>query len=96
MAGTGGPGGFPPTALGGAQAGQSDVKVIWLLDENGDAMPRSVKIGATDGKMSEVIVGRGIEEGAQVIVGFSLSEEGDDDGGTSERGPGGPPGFRMF
>jgi HlyD family secretion protein len=96
MAGIGGRGGFPSMTSGDAQAGQNDVKMIWLLDENGDAMPRPVRIGATDGKMSEVIGGRGIEEGVQIIVGVSLSEDGDNDGGTAARGPGGPPGFKIF
>ena len=77
-------------------AGQEDIKIVWLLDEDGDAIPRPVRIGATDGKMSEIIGGWGLAEGTRVIVGFSESADGGSDAESQESGPGRPPGFRIF
>ncbi len=96
VAGTVGQGGSPLTAFAESATGQSDVKMIWLLDERGGVMPRQVSIGATDGKMSEVIGGQGVAEGAKVIVGISQSEDGNSDIASQDGGSDRPPGFRIF
>jgi hypothetical protein len=56
-----------------------------------------VKTGATDGKMTEIVRGRGIEEGTKVIIGFgqtSKSKTPTPQQSQQPRGMGGPP--RLF
>ena len=92
-----GPAASGSAASGSSWAGQaaSDHKVLWLLGQDGKVEMRPVKTGATDGKMTEIVSARGIDEGMNVIVGLNgqsaSSSEGQRSGSQSR-----PHGFRLF
>ena len=65
--GSGGP------SLGGTRDDSS--AMVWYLDEEGRLTATRIVKGVTDGRMTEVAQGRGIEEGMQVIVGVNEIEE---------------------
>ena len=76
----GGPGaGGSPGSAGGtsfAGGGPDDTSgMLWYLDEKGRLVASRITKGVTDGRMTEVVRGRGIEEGMQVITGVSEVEE---------------------
>lgn len=76
-------GGMPATGAGGAFGQKSgndailafafrgDVPegaaVLWALDDEGNAVPKPIVKGVTDGRSTEIASGRDIEEGMQVI-----------------------------
>ena len=67
--------------------------MLWFLDENGRATATRVRLGITDGRMTQ-IEGRGIEEGMQVISGVTVTGESGSpnpfqSGGQPVRRPGG-------
>jgi len=68
--GGGSTGGGAPGGWGG---GNSNRAMLWYLDENGNISVLPVQTGITDGSQTEVI-GRGVEEGMQVIAGVSVVE----------------------
>jgi HlyD family secretion protein len=88
--------GLLPMHGGGSPAGSGETKTVWLLDEHGQARPRPVRVGATDGKMTELVGASGIAEGAQVIVGMSQSQEGGAQATSAAQSQRRPPGFRIF
>jgi hypothetical protein len=73
--------------------GAPSARVLWLLDQNGRVSMRPVVPGPTDGKMIEISPGRGIEEGATVIVGFNGQSTTTSTSGSDRHGP---PGMRIF
>jgi HlyD family secretion protein len=62
---------------------------LWLLDEQGRLSMRMVRTGITDGRMTEIVKGRDIQEGMKVISGIREKT-----GQTNTALPAGPGGFR--
>jgi len=76
-------GGSPHGGMGGMPmgGGSDDTSgMVWHLDDKGRLAVTRITKGVTDGKMTEVVKGRGIEEGLQVIVSVTEAEE---DNGSS-------------
>ena len=68
---------------------------LYLLDDKGKPSMAFVRTGATDGKMTEIVRGRGIEEGVKVIIGFAQTGKTTTQTPQQQpRGFGGPP--RLF
>ncbi len=81
--GGGGSGSGPPGGMGGMGGmggGSSDdtSAMLWYLDDKGRLSVTRVVKGVTDGRMTEIVRGRDIEEGLKVIV--SVTEPDEDDG----------------
>jgi len=75
----------------------SDLKQIWYLDEYGNLSMEMVKVGATNGTLTEIVRGRNVTEGMKVITGADT--EGDSkksSSSTSTRGSFGPGPRPMF
>jgi HlyD family secretion protein len=75
--------------------GQSDRKAVWYVDDAGNIALDPIKIGATDGKYTEIVSSRAVEEGMQIIASLAQSAQaasGSGSSGSSRR----PPGFRIF
>ncbi len=89
--------GFPAGGAGGF-AMPADRGAVWFLDGEGRPRMDFVQTGATDGKNTEIVRSRGLEEGVKVITG--LTEKANPAAtpaasGSRQRGfGGGPP--RMF
>ena len=69
---------------------------LWYLDENGKLKMSPVTTGLTDGKNTEIVRGRNIKEGMQVISGIMDSDTKKTSNSSpfnSNQGPGGPGGF---
>ena len=68
-------GGFPGMG-GGAFGGQMprDLGRLWYLDEKGNLSITMIRLGATDGRMTEIVMGRNVQEGLKVIS--SVSQPG--------------------
>ncbi len=78
--GAGGSGGGPPGGMGGMGGmggGSSDdtSAMLWYLDGKGRLNATRVVKGVTDGRMTEIVRGRDVEEGLQVIVSVTELEE---------------------
>jgi HlyD family secretion protein len=74
-AGFGMGGGFAGAAANGdAAGGATDRAMLWTVDEEGRLMIRPVRVGLTDGTMTE-ISGRDLEVGLQIIAGVTTAEE---------------------
>jgi len=76
-------GGSPHGSMGGMSSGGSSddtTGMLWYLDDKGRLALARITKGVSDGKMTEVVKGRGIEEGMQVITSVT---EPEDDGGSS-------------
>lgn len=76
----GGPGGPPHGGVGGAMGAgggspNGSSVMLWFLDESGRLTASRVARGVTDGRTTEVVGGRGLEEGMKVIVSVTESEE---------------------
>jgi hypothetical protein len=69
---------------------------LYYLDDKGKPSMSFVKTGATDGKMTEIVRGRGVDEGVKVIIGYTQpSKDKTPTPQTQQpRGMGGPP--RLF
>lgn len=81
---------MPLAPSGGSRA---DFKAVWYL-ENGNIRLQPVKTGATDGKYTEIVDSRNLEEGTEIIK--NLTEAGQStESSQSGMGPR-PPGFRIF
>jgi HlyD family secretion protein len=52
-----------------------DVGRVWYVNEKGQLAMEIMRTGATDGRMTEIVRGRNIEEGIRVIVGIAQSAE---------------------
>jgi hypothetical protein len=98
IAPAGGPAGFGRGASGdspGAMAMPSDRGRLWTLDDQGNLMMEFVRIGASDGKMTEIVRGRNLKEGMKVIVSLTQKSKAKTQTATDpRRGFGGPP--RLF
>ncbi len=60
----------------GGAAARGNATMLWYLDEDGDVAASRVKVGITNGQMTEV-KGRGIEPGMNIIAGVTRSSESD-------------------
>jgi len=63
------PGAAPQAGAGGSGASATNGRV-WVIDENGKPKPLSVRLGLSDGGMTEIVSGN-VGEGTTVIVGNS-------------------------
>ncbi|MEA3408718.1 MAG: efflux RND transporter periplasmic adaptor subunit [Candidatus Eisenbacteria bacterium] len=72
-----GGGGGSPGGMGGMGGGASDDSsaMLWYLDDKGRLSATRIVKGVTDGRMTEVVRGRDVEEGLQVIIGVTEPEE---------------------
>jgi HlyD family secretion protein len=75
--------------------GQTDRKIVWYVDDEGNMGLEPVKVGATDGKYTEIVSARSIEEGSRIIKSLTWTVQSDAAGGSSGTS-GRPPGFRLF
>ena len=66
---------------------QSTFSMLWFLDDEGQLDMRPVRTGSTDGKFTEIAVGRDIREGMRVISGITQSSNTKSE--SSPRPPGG-------
>ena len=77
--GAGGSGSGPPGGMGGMSfgGGSSDdaSAMLWYLDDKGRLNATRIVKGVTDGRMTEIVRGRDVEEGLQVIVSVTEPEE---------------------
>ena len=64
-------GGFP--GFGGDMP--VDVGVLWYLDDAGKLAMTRIRKGVTDGRSTEIVEGRGLEAGMQVISKVLETEE---------------------
>jgi HlyD family secretion protein len=89
--------GQPGSATGGQpstqRAAPKDTAQLWYLDKNGKVNMTMIRIGATDGRMTEIVRGRNIREGMKIISGV-VSQIGQRSSTTGA--PGMPFGRRMF
>jgi HlyD family secretion protein len=103
-AGGGGGGGAPGAGsasyvgsggMGGSSSGNTNqnesMAMLWYLDDKGRLNASRIQKGVTDGRMTEVLHGRGIEEGMQVIINVNEPEA---DNGSSNPLATGPFGRR--
>ena len=67
-----------------------DVGRVWFLDNNYNLAIARLKTGATDGKMTEVVMSRELEDGMQVIVGTQQNGNEKKSNNTSRRNFGPP------
>jgi HlyD family secretion protein len=65
-------GGFPGAGANGMRKRPKDVGMLWILDDDGNPKPIRVKIGISDGQMTEVR-SSDIHEGMDVIKSINLS-----------------------
>jgi HlyD family secretion protein len=77
----------------GTPGNNPDRKVIWYVDETGDIRLEPVKVGATDGKNTEIVSSRDLKEGMQIIKSV---KDGAEAGTGSAQSQHRPPGFRLF
>jgi HlyD family secretion protein len=91
-----GEGGEKKGALGGSGKGFGATGKVFLLSA-GEPAPQAVKVGITDGVMTEV-EGSGLSEGAEVILEETDAAAGGAPGGPpgGKRGGGGPGRMRVF
>jgi HlyD family secretion protein len=95
--GPGGPMG-PPRGGQGPGSGQmikgEEPKFLWHLDKDGKLAMIPVRVGITDGTNTQILDGRGLSEGTQIISGTELKTQTTTKSTT--RSQGGPPGPPMF
>ncbi len=82
-----GSGGFPRAGANGARQRPKDVGLLWFLDSSGNPKALRVKIGISDGQMTEVR-SMEIKEGMEVIKTITLS--------AAEQAAQGPPRMRIL
>jgi len=75
--GGGGFGGGSPGGMGGMGGGPSDdtSAMIWYVDGEGRLSATRMVKGVTDGRMTEIVRARDIEEGMKIITGINEIEE---------------------
>jgi HlyD family secretion protein len=93
------PGPRGPAAGGKVQAAgasdanaASDLKMLWYLDSAGRLKVQPVKVGMTDGHLTEVVSGEDVHEGMQVVSALAQSAQP----ATNSRSDAGPPPMRLF
>jgi HlyD family secretion protein len=83
--GGGGSGSGPPggmSGMGGMGGGSSDdTAMLWYVDGEGRLSATRVVKGVTDGRMTEIVTGRDVEEGLQAII--SVTEPEEDNGSSN-------------
>ncbi|MCK4680354.1 efflux RND transporter periplasmic adaptor subunit [bacterium] len=83
--GGGGSGSGPPggmSGMGGMGGGSSDdTAMLWYVDGEGRLSATRVVKGVTDGRMTEIVRGRDVEEGLQAII--SVTEPEEDNGSSN-------------
>ncbi len=78
--------------MGGQNLGNSrpkDAGAVWYLNENNKLVMAPFKAGATDGKLTEVVMSRELKEGMQVIIG--VTQNGSETKNSSSQRNFGPP-----
>jgi HlyD family secretion protein len=68
-------GGGNGAQFGGPGSSGGNSVMLWFLDENGRLTATRVTKGVTDGRMTELVGGRGLEEGKEVIVSVTETEQ---------------------
>ena len=65
------------SGMGGMGGGSSDdtSAMLWYLDDKGRLSATRVVKGVTDGRMTEIVRGWGVEEGLEAIVSVTEPEE---------------------
>lgn len=81
----GSPGGMRSSPGGGAA--DDGTALVWYLDDEGRLNATRIVKGVTDGRMTEVVRGRGVEEGMQVITAVNEPEEENGSGNPLATGP---------
>lgn len=66
---------FPDRQTGGSSG--KNFGRIWFIDRQGNPSAMVLKLGATDGKMTEIVRGRRIREGIKVITGIRRQKNGE-------------------
>lgn len=84
-------GGFPDLGSGGELP--EDVVMLWCLDEDNRLSMMPIRTGATDGKNTEIVEGRGIKEGMEFISSIGNQGESENTQQQTSRPPGPP---RLF
>jgi HlyD family secretion protein len=93
--GAAGSGRGPSGDFPGSFSMPSDRGRLWTLDDKGKLSMEFVRIGASDGKMTEIVRGRDLKEGMKVIIGLAQKNKAKTPTATDQRrGFGGPP--RLF
>jgi hypothetical protein len=72
---------------GGSGLADDGSAMVWYLDEQGRLNVSRIVKGVSDGRMTEIVRGRGIEEGMRVIVGVNELEEESGSGNPLATGP---------
>ena len=85
------PGTMPLNPSGGG----TDRKMVWYMDDAGNIGLEPVRVGATDGKYTEIVSARSIQEGSRIIKSLTPSAQSEASSGSSGSS-GRPPGFRIF
>jgi HlyD family secretion protein len=85
------PGMMPLSPFGG----ETGRKMVWHMDDAGNIGLEPVRVGATDGKYTEIVSARSIEEGTRIIKSLTPSAQSEAGSGSS-RSSGRPRGFRIF
>jgi HlyD family secretion protein len=67
-------GGMGGMSFGGGGSDDTSA-MVWFLDEKDRLVASRIVKGVSDGRMTEVVRGRGVEEGTQVIVKVNETEE---------------------
>ena len=80
-------------AVGSEEQGTGfDVKVLWCLDSSGHLRHQPVRVGMTDGHLTEVVSGDDVHEGMKVVSAVAQSAQS----ATSSNSDPGPPRMRLF
>ena len=70
------------SGMGGMGGGSSDdTAMLWYVDGEGRLSATRVVKGVTDGRMTEIVRGRDVEEGLQAII--SVTEPEKDNGSSN-------------
>ncbi len=87
--------GFADTESEGALEPPGDVAVLWYFDDESKLNIMPIRTGATDGKNTEIVEGRGIKEGMEFISSIGAQTESMSTSKNDRQGrPPGPP--RLF
>jgi HlyD family secretion protein len=84
--GAGSPGGMASSG-GGSGLADDGSAMLWYLDDQGRLNASRIVKGVSDGRMTEIVRGRGVEEGMQVIVAVNEPEEDNGSGNPLATGP---------
>ena len=68
---------------GNTGARRRNMNRVWYFDENGKLQMSPVFLGLTDGKNTEIVRGRGLKEGMNIISGVVENDQADNSSGTN-------------